>query len=276
MRHVSRAHGFSLIELLVVISIIMLLLALLLPVFSQARESARAALCLNNQRQLFGMMVFYINDQKQYIPPNTYNYPGDPLRYAWLHRFVDLGYLPSIAFKSTGSILTPVNTGDMRFCPTLLGRNPQSWWLPEPEKGFGHFMMSMEVSGYYRGLEPDPRWLLTWTPQKFNRMGKPGHTMASADGQWLTQEVSPGVGRVNSSSADIGSAKSGWNGRWRLGLNTPLTMYAEPVDKFFRHNQSVNFVFFDGHGERRRYESTDPYGGFGKLLGPMRKEVWDN
>lgn len=276
MRHNHRINGFSLTELLVVISIIVFLLALLLPAIRLARESARATICLNNQRQLFAMMVFYINDQRQYIPPNTYNYPGDPLNYAWLHRFVDLGYIKPIAFNNSGGILTPVNTSDIRFCPTLLGSNPQSWWLPEPEKGFGHFMMSMEVSGYYRGLEPDPRWLLTWTPQKFNRLGKPSHTMASADGLWLTQASFPQIGRVNSSSVDIGAASRGWQGRWRLGSNTPLTMYAKPTDKFFRHGQAVNFMFFDGHGELRRYQSTDPYAGFGKLLGPMRKEVWDN
>ena len=44
--------GFTLVELLVVISIIGLLLALLLPAVNAARASARRAGCINHQRQL--------------------------------------------------------------------------------------------------------------------------------------------------------------------------------------------------------------------------------
>ena len=45
-------YGFTLVELLVVITIIGMLVALLLPVMQAAREAARRATCMNNQRQL--------------------------------------------------------------------------------------------------------------------------------------------------------------------------------------------------------------------------------
>ncbi|MEX0652999.1 MAG: prepilin-type N-terminal cleavage/methylation domain-containing protein [Phycisphaeraceae bacterium] len=55
-------HGFTLIELLVVIAIVTLLIAILLPVLSSARDAARSAVCLSNQRQLGLGLVTYGND----------------------------------------------------------------------------------------------------------------------------------------------------------------------------------------------------------------------
>jgi prepilin-type N-terminal cleavage/methylation domain-containing protein/prepilin-type processing-associated H-X9-DG protein len=64
----TRLNGFSLVELLVVIGIISVLIAILLPALSRARESAKATQCLSNMRQLGTYLVAYANENKGWLP----------------------------------------------------------------------------------------------------------------------------------------------------------------------------------------------------------------
>jgi len=60
-------RAFSLIELLVAISIIGLLAAILLPALKQARECARAAACASNLRQMGLATQMYVDDYGRYF-----------------------------------------------------------------------------------------------------------------------------------------------------------------------------------------------------------------
>jgi prepilin-type N-terminal cleavage/methylation domain-containing protein len=72
------ALGFTLIEMLVTISVIALLVAILMPVLSKTRETARRILCASNlHQQGIGMMVYAdTNNGKLFTHRNSIASPG--------------------------------------------------------------------------------------------------------------------------------------------------------------------------------------------------------
>lgn len=64
---------FSLIELLITISIIAILAALLLPALNRARDMAKSASCFNNLKQLGIAYGTYFSENQDYLPPISHN-----------------------------------------------------------------------------------------------------------------------------------------------------------------------------------------------------------
>jgi prepilin-type N-terminal cleavage/methylation domain-containing protein len=60
--------AFTLIELLVVIAVISTLAALLLPVLSRAKESAKGAACMSNLRQVGIALQLYVQENNNRLP----------------------------------------------------------------------------------------------------------------------------------------------------------------------------------------------------------------
>lgn len=96
----TASRGFSLIEVLVVIGIIGVLLSVLLPTLSAARETARQSVCSSNLRQLVLASHAYADDSRGLMPPGA----ADILRN--LSRWHGTRSNPSERFRPVGGPMT--------------------------------------------------------------------------------------------------------------------------------------------------------------------------
>lgn len=97
-----RKHAFTLVELLVVIGIIAVLISILLPAFSKARESSYRAKCMSNQRQLVQALMLYAQDWRGLTPPRATSTSGTTTS-IWPHelwRYAMNTTRPAPPFKS--------------------------------------------------------------------------------------------------------------------------------------------------------------------------------
>jgi prepilin-type N-terminal cleavage/methylation domain-containing protein/prepilin-type processing-associated H-X9-DG protein len=115
----NRNKGFTLIELLVVIGIILIIAAILLPVFAQAREKARQSVCVSNERQLGLAIDMYTIDYNDRLPAAAPGVGGVGAVGGWI-------YINSFTIDATGSSLDPsrgtiypyVNSKGIYICPS--------------------------------------------------------------------------------------------------------------------------------------------------------------
>lgn len=112
---VHARRGFTLVELLVVIGIIAVLLAILLPSLSKARESAFRVQCASNMRTIGQLLYLYAHDNGGTLPPSMLQQrPDGSLKYRTFGTG-NTGFL--------GPALYPkyVEDGRIFYCPSAAG-----------------------------------------------------------------------------------------------------------------------------------------------------------
>jgi prepilin-type N-terminal cleavage/methylation domain-containing protein len=124
-----RTRGFSLVELLVVVGIIALLIGILLPSLSRAREASRRAECLSNLRQVGIAFRFYALDNRDQVP---LGYRSGNMQFNSMvfsntaKKFVLFGWLYNAGLmKSPKAFFCPSEND-----PKSLFNTPQNPWPP--------------------------------------------------------------------------------------------------------------------------------------------------
>lgn len=108
-----RRRGFTLVELLVVIGIIALLISILLPSLSAAREHANAVKCMSNVRQIAAAFIMYTSEHGGKLPFPSASRSAQHKETDWIYWQTQ----PTALFASVP------NLGDSAVCH-YLGKSP--------------------------------------------------------------------------------------------------------------------------------------------------------
>lgn len=119
----SKRHGFTLIEVLVVVAIIALLVAILIPTLSKARKQARRVVCASNLHQIAIGLLTYRETYKEYPQPAMINVDPSTGKgevfglmtertHRALGRFLKTGYKDSADENQ-------VRAGELFYCPEV-------------------------------------------------------------------------------------------------------------------------------------------------------------
>lgn len=123
---------FTLIELLVVIAIISILMAMLLPTLSQARETGRKIVCVGNLKQIGSAYLHYAEDYDAYLPPGYMWAAGN--QWAGIHFCLVSQYLGirnAGVGETYGSYMAqpgrfPGNGASILCCPSGIGKETEN------------------------------------------------------------------------------------------------------------------------------------------------------
>jgi len=162
-RRVIGRRGFTLLEMLIVVSIILVLAAILVPVAGRMKRAAQTTASISNLRQIHLMMLNYLNDHNGEYPLSVDQSPKDPpLGYetTWRRMIWESSNDPFPSDSMTAMKNSAYSK--VMWCPLLVGRYGQ---IQHPA-GQGSYSLN-------RFFEP-PGWRYTPRPgAEYRRVNMP-------------------------------------------------------------------------------------------------------
>ena len=235
--------AFTLVELLVTISIIALLMAILMPSLSKARGQAKRIFCLNNLRQMVIAATNYTLSNDDYYPIAQFREDrgSATYEYCWDFSRINKGgtsqIVPGLLWE--GSTIEKVNK-----CPSYKGSDN---WFGTPFTGYnyntsyiGHGQGERTSPSYTGEVVHNPLGPLydIVMPVKVHSVRRPGECALFGDGHFAS-----GANKLMRSPRE-------WDGDYNFLIRLAGT-------QGYRHNGRTNVAWCDGHATSQKELYTE-------------------
>ena len=265
----NKRKGFTLMELLVVIAIIALLMSVLLPALTRAKEQAKRALCLSSLRQLTACWIMYADDNSDRLvnasagfsrPANSDTV--DPL---------------SAAYKRIGGLEIVWVGFEFPSHRTDPGMTPDKW--EQQEIALIDYTKQPTTAGDYLGTGDGMAWD-NWTLWKYVNNVKAYRCSVAKKGEYRSYNIVdamngaseypdsqlPGVNRLAQNFRIRSQIKNGgerfvfmddsllspdsFTVPWVVKDDSAAEWHDIPTN---RHSNGTTFSYVDGHGDYRKW-----------------------
>lgn len=227
----SGRHGFTLVELLVVIAVISILASLLLPVLQKAREGAWAITCANNIKTVGLSIIMFADDNDGRGPSKAQRWGSNPNGDTYWQNVLN-----NVMFEGQNRIFYysgAVPVGTTYRAPSGKIVCPKFETTESYVRGYALNNNVAAAGPQITNGVPSP-WISWWLGQRLNRFKRPSYQILTRNHEY---------------NAD------------GCGANFPYDVMTMSVTKPhmwsgvpFRHNGSSSFSFFDNHVELRKPE----------------------
>jgi len=243
----GKRKGFSLVELLVSMSVISLLMAILVPVLATARSQACGAICQSNLRQLFLANTGYsIENDGYYVPaaPDIYSENGGKYRWHGVREGADEAFDPR-----RGPLVGYLADGKVKECPERADFARGGSWEENFEQGCGGY-------GYNHIYLGSRNWedrqfttieqmeLAGWETTRATEVGKPSETLMFADTAMCVEKPI----LIEYSFAEP---------PFYVYRGRPMTSFYLSPSIHFRHRDRAKVEWADGHSDSRQMAGLD-------------------
>jgi prepilin-type N-terminal cleavage/methylation domain-containing protein/prepilin-type processing-associated H-X9-DG protein len=226
-------RGFTMVEMLVVITIVAVLTSMLLPSLSEGKRQARALLCRNHLKQLGQAVVLYCEEYNGYMMPLAYQ-DDWPVCYWWGTSARPMNYQKGFIYPFIDTTSKPESVFE---CP----EQPLGTYVPQgpgkqPTSTYGY-------NGYYLCPPATPGWCYTIGFRPWRRLDD----ITRADQVFMFADTLIDWGGCAGNNCLLDPPRI-FNGAGWDKNEAPTTC--------FRHNGRANACFLDGH-----VEAVEPQGG---------------
>ncbi len=209
-------HGFTLVELLVVIAVISILAALLFPALNAARNNSKKAVCLSNLKQLGSAIALYVSDYDEELPYAADNDSALIFKYQLINYSAAQQAFYRTAGRFSDEIQPYLKSQAIFYCPMD--------FITEAEREISYFKSPSwyaECGSSYQYNE-----LLVQAGDTLASFRLPAETVLMGDYGFSHGDRDPNRGLVNILYGDLHAKTVSWDLRYRqLEAYTPYKSY---------------------------------------------------